>query len=50
MPNLKHETVKIEYLRDLIREGLLTVEWIGTADMVADGLLRHLGGTNLRIL
>ena len=39
----KHETVKIEYLRDLIRDGLMTVEWIGTDQMVADGLTKGLG-------
>jgi hypothetical protein len=38
----KHETVKIEYLRDLIRDGSLTVEWIGTDKMVADGLTKGL--------
>ena len=39
----KHETVKIEYLRDLICDGLMTVEWIGTDHMVVDGLTKGLG-------
>jgi hypothetical protein len=43
LDHTKHETVKIEYLRDLIREGLLTMEWVGTANMVADGLTKALG-------
>ena len=39
----KHETVKIEYLRDLIRSGVMSVEWIGTDNMIADGLTKGLG-------
>ena len=39
----KHETVKIEYLRDLIRSGIMEIEWIGTEGMVADALTKSLG-------
>jgi len=39
----KHETVKIEYLRDLIRSGIMSVEWIGTESMVADALTKGVG-------
>jgi hypothetical protein len=38
----KHETVKIEYLRDLIRDGVMSVEWMGTGNMVAVGLTKAL--------
>jgi hypothetical protein len=41
----KHETVKIEYLRDLIHDGIMSVEWTGTGNMVADGLTKGLNRT-----
>jgi hypothetical protein len=34
----KHETVKIECLRDLICDGVMSVEWNGTEHMVSDAL------------
>ena len=41
----KHETVKIEYLHDLIHDRVMSVEWIGTSGMVADGFTKALGPT-----
>jgi hypothetical protein len=39
----KHETVKVEYLRDKIRDGIMSVEWISTEDMIADVFTKSLG-------
>ena len=44
----KHETVKIEYMRDLIREEIMRVEWIGTEEMVADVLTKGLNRNKFR--
>ena len=40
----KHETVKIEYLRDLIRMLKMNVTWIGTREMIADAMTKGLAG------
>ena len=39
----KHEVVRVEFLRDKIRDGTLKVEWIATENMVADIFTKGLG-------
>ena len=41
----KHLVVKVEFLRDQIRDGILEVEWISTHDMTADIFTKNLGRT-----
>ena len=52
----KHEVVRVEFLRDKIRDGTLKVEWIGSEKMRADIFTKglgnnlfgeHVGGLNL---
>lgn len=39
----KHEIVKVEYLREKVRQGKITVSWISTEDMTADIFTKVLG-------
>ena len=39
----KHEVVKVEFIRDQIREGILSVEFKGTEEMIADIFTKSLG-------
>ena len=39
----KHEVVKVEFIRDQIREGILSVEFKGTEEMTADIFTKSLG-------
>jgi hypothetical protein len=39
---IKHETVKIKYLWDLICDGIMVVEWTTTNCLAADGLTKVL--------
>ena len=44
MDRTKHETVKIEYLRYLIRMLKMNVTWVGTWEMIADAMTKGLAG------
>ena len=48
----KHEVVRVEFLRDKIRDGTLKVEWISTDRMVADiftkGLAKNMFGKHVQ--
>ena len=39
----KHEIVKVEFLREKVREGIISVSWIKTDDMTADIFTKGLG-------
>jgi hypothetical protein len=44
-PASRHVSIRYFWLRDVIEEGLVSVEWIPTEKMVADGLTKPLQGS-----
>ena len=43
LDHTKHEVVRVEFVRDKIRDGSLSVEWESTVEMVADIFTKSLG-------